>query len=156
MAATLDEAFDELIRRSRTGAPARGIRPARWPMIVLASPKGWTGPKEVDGKPVEGFWRSHQVPIPVFAHKPEHLELLETWMRLSPRGAVRRAGLPSACSRQLAPEGERRMSANPHTNGGLLLRDLQHARLPRLRRRRPDRGRYEPRRRAFSEGSCAT
>jgi xylulose-5-phosphate/fructose-6-phosphate phosphoketolase len=106
-----------------------GERP-RWPMIVLRTPKGWTGPKEVDGLPVEGTFRAHQVPISD-TDRPEHLKLLEQWMRsyrpeeLFDAGGGFRADLAA-----LAPQGTRRMSANPHANGGLLLRDL---RLPDFR-----------------------
>jgi xylulose-5-phosphate/fructose-6-phosphate phosphoketolase len=105
--------------------PGEGIRP-RWPMIVLRTPKGWTGPKEVDGLPAEGSFRSHQVPLADLRAKPEHLRQLEEWMRsyrpeeLFDEGGALRGELAA-----LAPEGERRMGANPHANGGLLLRDLE-------------------------------
>jgi xylulose-5-phosphate/fructose-6-phosphate phosphoketolase len=130
MAATLDEVVEEITRiqtRAREGGdPARpGERP-RWPMIVLRTPKGWTGPAFVDGLPAEGSFRSHQVPLADLAHNPEHLAQLETWMRsyrpeelFDEHGAL----LPELSA--LAPEGERRMGANPHANGGLLLRDLE-------------------------------
>ena len=115
----------------------RAERP-RWPMIVLRTPKGWTGPKEVDGKPVEGTLRSHQVPLAELAENPEHLRHARgVDALLPPGGAVRRAR--PAAREELArwrPTGERRMGANPHANGGLLLRDLRAARLPRLRGRR--------------------
>jgi xylulose-5-phosphate/fructose-6-phosphate phosphoketolase len=126
MAEALDRAV-EGIRRIQEQARTGGVRarPA-WPMIVLRSPKGWTGPKEVDGKPVEGTWRAHQVPVADLAEKPGHLAILESWMRsyrpeelFDADGRLRSelAGLP--------PGGERRMSANPHANGGTLLRDLR-------------------------------
>jgi xylulose-5-phosphate/fructose-6-phosphate phosphoketolase len=130
MAATLEEVVEEIAeiqRRAREdGDPARpGARP-RWPMIVLGTPKGWTGPKAVDGKPAEGSWRSHQVPLTDLATKPEHLAQLEEWLRsyrpeelFDERGALR----PELAA--LAPRGERRMGANPHANGGLLLRALE-------------------------------
>lgn len=126
MAATLDTVMAEIRaiqHEARTGG-ATG-RP-RWPMIVLRTPKGWTGPKEVDGLKSEGTWRSHQVPFSAMAGRPEHLKLLENWMKsyrpeelFDPNGALK----PELAA--LAPEGERRMGANPHANGGLLLRDLQ-------------------------------
>jgi xylulose-5-phosphate/fructose-6-phosphate phosphoketolase len=130
MAATLDRVVEEITRiriEARAGGPVR--RP-RWPMIILRTPKGWTGPKEVDGKPVEGTWRAHQVPMSDM-DSPEHLRILETWMQsyrprelFDPSGAL----VPELAA--LAPIGTRRMSASPHANGGLLLRDL---RLPDFR-----------------------
>ena len=125
MAAALDTALDEL---AAIQSPARegsaGVRP-RWPMIVLRTPKGWTGPAEVDGKPVEGHWRSHQVPMADVRENPGHLTLLEEWMRsYRPDELFDDAGTLRAELADLAPRGEQRMSANPHANGGLLLRDL--------------------------------
>jgi xylulose-5-phosphate/fructose-6-phosphate phosphoketolase len=120
MARTLDEVLAQirLIRRSPEERP-------RWPMIVLRSPKGWTGPKFVDGKKTEGFWRSHQVPIADMS-KPGHLALLEEWMRsYRPEELFDELGRPRAEIVELAPAGQRRMSANPHTNGGGLRRDLR-------------------------------
>ncbi|MCE5232400.1 MAG: phosphoketolase family protein [Mizugakiibacter sp.] len=125
MAATLDAVFDD-IRAIQQAARERGERSLpRWPMIILRTPKGWTGPKRVDGLKVEGSWRSHQVPLAELATKPEHLRMLEDWMRgyrpeelFDARGALR-AELAA-----LAPSGPRRMGANPHANGGLLLEDL--------------------------------
>jgi len=126
MAAALDTVVGE-IRAIQADARERGqtSRP-RWPMIVLKSPKGWTGPKEVDGKKTEGFWRSHQVPFGDAATDAAHLALLERWMKryrteelYDEDGALR----PELA--RLAPEGNRRMGANPHANGGLLLRDLR-------------------------------
>ena len=125
MAATLDEVIDE-IRASSTSARATASRSGpRWPMIVLRTPKGWTGPKEVDGKQVEGSWRAHQVPIERDATNPEHVRILEELdEELPARGAVRRDG-PPACrsSPRWRRRATRRMSANPHANGGVLLRD---------------------------------
>jgi xylulose-5-phosphate/fructose-6-phosphate phosphoketolase len=126
MAATLDEVTAE-IAQIQEGARSNGetARP-RWPMIVLRTPKGWTGPKEVDGLPAEGSFRSHQVPLADLATKPEHLAQLERWLRsyrpeeLFDEGGALREELAA-----LAPSGERRMGANPHANGGLLLRDLE-------------------------------
>src|ERR1022692_994158 len=96
-----------------------------WPMIVLRSPKGWTGPKVVDGKPVEGTWRAHQVPVADLQSKPEHLKILEDWMRsYRPEELFDKNGRLIPELAELAPKGERRMGANPHTNGGLVLHDL--------------------------------
>ncbi|HKS56492.1 MAG TPA: phosphoketolase family protein [Steroidobacteraceae bacterium] len=130
MANTLDAIIAE-IRAVQGRARTTGIsqRP-RWPMIILKTPKGWTGPKEVDGKKTENFWRSHQVPFGELGN-PEHLKLLEAWMKsYHPESLFDEHGAPRAELRSLAPDGPRRMGANPHANGGLLLRDL---RLPQLR-----------------------
>jgi xylulose-5-phosphate/fructose-6-phosphate phosphoketolase len=126
MAAALDRALDE-IRRIQEEARAHGFRERpRWPMIVLRSPKGWTGPKTVDGKPTEGSWRSHQVPFAAMATNPGHVRLLEQWMRsYRPEELFDERGRPRPEIAALAPQGERRMSANPHANGGVLLRDLR-------------------------------
>jgi xylulose-5-phosphate/fructose-6-phosphate phosphoketolase len=97
----------------------------RWPMIVLRSPKGWTGPKEVDGQKVEGFWRAHQVPLSKVRENPEHLRLLETWMRsYRPEALFDEGGRLRPDLAELAPSGARRMGANPNANGGLLRREL--------------------------------
>ncbi len=132
MAKTLDRAVAE-IRRIQETARSQGFteRP-RWPMIVLRTPKGWTGPKEVDGLPTEGTWRSHQVPLAELAKKPAHLLQLEQWMRsYRPEELFDAQGKLRPELAELAPKGARRMGANPHGNGGLLLRDL---RLPDFRR----------------------
>jgi xylulose-5-phosphate/fructose-6-phosphate phosphoketolase len=126
MAATLDKAVAE-IQRIQAAARKNGFsgRPA-WPMIVLRTPKGWTGPKQVDGLQAEGSWRSHQVPFSQMAEKPEHVALLEQWLKsYRPQELFDAAGrlLPEIAA--LAPEGRRRMGANPHANGGELLRDLR-------------------------------
>ena len=126
MAETLDRVIAEIRDiQSRARADARGARP-RWPMIVLESPKGWTGPKTVDGHPNEGTFHAHQIPIAVSASTPpEHLRQLETWLRsYRPQELFDANGALIAELAALAPRGERRMSANPHANGGLLLRDL--------------------------------
>jgi xylulose-5-phosphate/fructose-6-phosphate phosphoketolase len=127
MAATLDAIVADL-QRIRTDARKKGAAKAtrpRWPMIVLRSPKGWTGPKVVDGKPVEGTFRSHQVPMGELHSNPGHLKLLDTWMRsYKPEELFDAAGRLRPEIAALAPKGGRRMSANPHANGGLLLRDL--------------------------------
>jgi xylulose-5-phosphate/fructose-6-phosphate phosphoketolase len=127
MAATLDSVLDE-IAGIQSGARAAGAQPQRprWPMIVLKTPKGWTGPKEVDGLPAEGTFRSHQVPLAAVRTNPEHLAQLESWMRsYAPEELFDESGQVLAAVTALAPEGERRMSANPHTNGGLLTRPLE-------------------------------
>jgi xylulose-5-phosphate/fructose-6-phosphate phosphoketolase len=132
LAAALDDVFDE-IGRIQLDARTRGFagRP-RWPMIVLRTPKGWTGPREVDGKPTEGTWRSHQVPLSELASKPEHLAQLEKWLKsYRPEELFDANGTLRPELAALAPAGERRMGANPHTNGGVLLRDL---RLPDFRK----------------------
>jgi xylulose-5-phosphate/fructose-6-phosphate phosphoketolase len=124
-AAALDQALDEIAaiqRRARDSSD--GGRP-RWPMIVLRTPKGWTGPRELDGVPVEDNWRSHQVPMADVRDNSAHLEVLEDWLRSYGPGELFDAGgtLVSDLA-ALPPAGEHRMSANPHANGGLLLRDL--------------------------------
>ncbi|WP_243056760.1 phosphoketolase [Nocardioides sp. SR21] len=124
---TLDRCLDEIAdiqgeARNASGAVAR--RP--WPMIVLRSPKGWTGPKEVDGKRVEGFWRSHQVPFANARGDDGHRKVLEEWMRsYDPESLFDESGAPAADIAALHPGGDLRMSATPHANGGLLLRGLQ-------------------------------
>jgi xylulose-5-phosphate/fructose-6-phosphate phosphoketolase len=119
-AATLDRALDR-IAEIKSG----GERRPRWPLIVLRTPKGWTGPKEVDGLPVEGTWRAHQVPLAETRENAKHRAALEEWMRsYRPEELFDDAGRLIPELRALAPEGDRRMSANPHANGGLLLRDL--------------------------------
>jgi xylulose-5-phosphate/fructose-6-phosphate phosphoketolase len=131
MAAALD-AVIERIKQIQSDAREKGIagRPV-WPMIVLRSPKGWTGPKVVDGLPVEGTFRSHQVPLSDPAKNPEHLKQLEEWLRsYKPEELFDERGKLKAELAELAPMGERRMGANPHANGGILLRDL---RLPDFR-----------------------
>jgi xylulose-5-phosphate/fructose-6-phosphate phosphoketolase len=131
MAATLEDCVRE-IRRLQQHARANGdaTRP-RWPMIVLRSPKGWTGPKEVDGHKVEGFWRAHQVPLSGMRENPAHLKILEDWMRsYRPEELFDENGRLIPELKALAPTGTRRMSANPHANGGLLRKAL---RLPDFR-----------------------
>ena len=126
MAATLDQAIKE-IQRIQTDARAHGFktRPA-WPMIILRTPKGWTGPKEVDGKPAENSWRSHQVPLSELAEHPGHLKLLEKWLKsYKPQELFDQSGKLRPELAELAPQGNRRMGANLHANGGLLLRDLK-------------------------------
>ncbi len=124
MAATLDTVIAE-IRRIQTDARANGFKARpRWPMIVLRSPKGWTGPKLVDDKPSEGTFRSHQVPMDDMSH-PGHVKILEQWLQsYHAEELFDKTGKLVAELAELAPTGERRMSANPHANGGLLLREL--------------------------------
>jgi xylulose-5-phosphate/fructose-6-phosphate phosphoketolase len=126
MAATLDIAVDE-IKVIQNEARTNGFtkRP-QWPMIILRTPKGWTGPKEVDGIPIEGTWRSHQVPLSELSTKPEHIKILEQWMKnYKPEELFDERGKLFAQFAELAPAGAMRMSANPHANGGLLLHDLK-------------------------------
>ncbi len=125
MAAALDQAIEQ-IHAIQHEARGEGVRSRpRWPMIVLASPKGWTGPKTIDGKKIEGSFRSHQVPLSDPAAHPEHLQQLEDWLRsYRPEELFDSEGRLRPELAELAPKGERRMGANPHANGGLLLRDL--------------------------------
>ncbi|MBV8560251.1 MAG: phosphoketolase family protein, partial [Acidimicrobiia bacterium] len=125
MAETLDKVIAE-IRRIQADARQHGVKDRpRWPMIVLKSPKGWTGPKEVDGVPVEGTWRAHQVPLAEVRTNENHRRMLEAWMRsYRPEELFDPNGRPRPEVTAVAPSGERRMGANPHANGGLLLRDL--------------------------------
>jgi xylulose-5-phosphate/fructose-6-phosphate phosphoketolase len=136
MAATLDSVIGRIRaiqKTARAMAPETGNSATegagtypRWPMVVLRSPKGWTGPEEVDGKKTEDYWRSHQVPLAGIGSNPEHLRMLENWMKsYKPEELFDGKGdlLPELAN--LAPEGERRMGANPHANGGRLLKDLE-------------------------------
>jgi xylulose-5-phosphate/fructose-6-phosphate phosphoketolase len=125
MASTLDRVLDDIAEIRRNARDRGGLSRPRWPMIVLRSPKGWTGPKVVDGLPIEGTFRAHQVPLLVDADHPDHLVQLETWMRsYRPEELFDSDGRLRADLAALAPQGDRRMGANPHTNGGLLVRDL--------------------------------
>jgi xylulose-5-phosphate/fructose-6-phosphate phosphoketolase len=126
MAATLDRVIEEIQSIQRAARQQGKLERPRWPMIVLVSPKGWTGPKLINGKKIEGSYRSHQVPLTDPAKNPEHLAQLESWLRsyrpqelFEPNGTLK----PELAA--LAPQGERRMGANPNANGGLLLRDLR-------------------------------
>jgi xylulose-5-phosphate/fructose-6-phosphate phosphoketolase len=126
MAATLDEVLDEIAAIQRRAREDGDQERPRWPMIVLRTPKGWTGPKTVDGLPAEGSFRSHQVPLDDVRNKPAHLTALEAWMRsYRPEELFDEQGAPRPELAALAPAGERRMGSNPHANGGLLLRDLE-------------------------------
>ena len=158
MAATLDKVVEQ-IQQIQHDARIQGdtTRP-RWPMIVLRSPKGWTGPKVVDGLPVEGTFRAHQVPLSVSSSTPpEHLKQLESWMRsYKPEELFDEHGRLMPELAELAPKGDRRMGANPHANGGILLRDL---RMPDFRDYAvnvPSPGAVEAGIRTCWAGSCAT
>jgi len=131
MAETLDRVLDDIGAIQRQARGGSGTERPRWPMIVLRSPKGWTGPKEVDGLPTEGTWRSHQVPLAELATNPQHLAALELWLRsYRPDELFDAEGHLKADLAALPPKGARRMSANPHANGGTLLQEL---RLPEFR-----------------------
>ena len=124
MAATLDTIVEEIKTIQQKARSGQADGEPVWPMIILRSPKGWTGPKIVDGKPVEGTWRAHQVPVTDLA-KPEHLKILEDWMKsYQPKELFDEHGKLIPELRELAPQGNRRMGANPHANGGVLLKDL--------------------------------
>ncbi|WP_327128662.1 phosphoketolase family protein [Streptomyces sp. NBC_01727] len=125
-AATIDRCLDEIGRIQRRARHDGVTERPRWPMIVLRTPKGWTGPKEVDGLKVEGSWRSHQVPFSNARGDDAHRAVLEQWMRsYRPEELFDESGAPVPEIRDLHPMGDRRMSANPHANGGVLLRDLR-------------------------------
>ena len=158
MAATLDTVIAE-IQRIKADARRNGFteRP-RWPMIVLRTPKGWTCPKEIDGKRTEGYWRSHQVPMGEMHENPEHVRILEEWMKsYRPEELFDDDGRLRPELAELPPKGTRRMSANPHANGGAAAARPAAAGLPRLRRRGADaRARPRPRPPASWASSCAT
>ncbi|MDM9380163.1 phosphoketolase family protein [Chlorogloeopsis sp. ULAP01] len=125
MAATLEECVNEIRKIQQEARSSGVVRRPRWPMILLRSPKGWTGPKEVDGHKVEGFWRAHQVPMGAMHSNPEHLRLLEEWMKsYKPEELFDENGTFIGELKELAPTGNRRMSANPVANGGFLRKQL--------------------------------
>jgi len=125
LAAALDEALDEIAEAQRTARSGTATVRPQWPMIVLRTPKGWTCPKKVDGVQIEGTWRAHQVPVLGVRENPQHLRILEEWLHsYRPEELFDENGRLVAELAGLAPRGERRMSANPHANGGVLLRDL--------------------------------
>ncbi|MEV4196956.1 phosphoketolase [Micromonospora globbae] len=125
LAATLDRALDEIADIQRRARSGDAVERPRWPMIILRTPKGWTGPREVDGAPVEGTFRSHQVPLAEVRSNPAHLAELERWLRgYRPEELFDATGSPVEELLSLPPRGDRRMSANPVTNGGSVLRDL--------------------------------
>src|SRR6202035_2444869 len=126
MAAALDTAVEQITNIQEKARVRGDLTRPRWPMIVLNSPKGWTGPKMVDGLQIEGTFRAHQVPLSDPATHPEHLTLLEDWLRsYRPEELFDEHGRLQPDLAELAPEGERRMGANLHANGGMLLRDLR-------------------------------
>ena len=125
MAATLEQVLDEIDAIKQRARGSDKLTRPRWPMIVLQSPKGWTGPKVVDGVQVEGTWRAHQVPLAGLATNPAHLRILEEWLRsYRPAELFDAQGAPRPQILELVPKGTRRMGSNPHTNGGLLVGDL--------------------------------
>jgi len=126
MAETLDEIITRIKEIQHHARHNNNTDRPVWPMIIFKTPKGWTGPKEVDGKITEGSWRSHQVPFSQMAEKPEHVTLLENWMKsYQPWELFDENGKFKPELAELAPKGSRRMGANPHANGGLLLKDLR-------------------------------
>jgi xylulose-5-phosphate/fructose-6-phosphate phosphoketolase len=126
MAGTLDEVIEDIRKIQSNARTNKDAARPRWPMIVLNSPKGWTGPKVIDGLQVEGTFRAHQVPLSDPAARPEHLKLLEDWLKsYRPEELFDEQGRLKAELAELAPTGDRRMGANPHANGGMLLRDLR-------------------------------
>ena len=131
MAAVLDQIVDEIAAIQKAAREGNKTARPRWPMLILRTPKGWTGPKTVDGKPVEGTWRSHQVPFAELHEKPGHLKILEDWMRsYKPEELFDGQGTLVPALADLPPKGKRRMGMNPHANGGLLLEPLH---LPHFR-----------------------
>ncbi|WP_059012147.1 phosphoketolase family protein [Streptomyces specialis] len=125
LARAMDTALDRIDAAQRAARFDGATERPRWPVIVLRTPKGWTGPAEVDGLPVEGTWRSHQIPLDSARENPDHLRQLEAWMRsYRPRELFHKDGTPTDPVLAALPEGPRRLGANPHANGGLLLREL--------------------------------
>ena len=126
MAATLDRAIADIGQIQKKARDSGLAERPRWPMIVLRTPKGWSGPKEINGHKAEGSWRSHQVPFADVRTNPAHLKLLEDWMRsYQPEELFDANGRLVPELRELAPKGTRRMSANLHANGGLLRKELK-------------------------------
>jgi len=126
MAATLEQAVEEIRGVQRKARQGGEVTRPRWPVIILRSPKGWTGPKDLDGHKLEGFWRSHQVPFADVRQNPEHMKVLEDWMRsYRPDELFDERGRLVPELKALSPKGERRMSANPRANGGVLRKDLK-------------------------------
>ncbi len=125
LAATLEQAFDDIARIQRAARIEHSTERPAWPMIILRTPKGWTGPRFVDGLPVEGTWRAHQVPLGSVRENPEHLAQLDQWLRsYKPGELFDAAGHPAAALALIRPRGDKRMSALPQSNGGQLLRAL--------------------------------
>ncbi|MFJ9086273.1 phosphoketolase [Streptomyces sp. NPDC102384] len=133
LARTMDQALDRIARIQREARAGNTKDRPRWPMIVLRTPKGWTGPATVDDEPVEGTWRSHQVPLPGVRENPDHLRQLEAWLRsYRPEELFDAEGRPTEQVLSYVPEGTRRLGATPHANGGLLTRKLPIAPLERF------------------------
>src|SRR4029077_8305701 len=131
LAAAMDSALDRIAEIQSGAREGRAHTGPSWPMIVLRTPKGWTGPKVVDGQQVEGTYRAHQVPVADFKEHPDHIQILDAWLRsYRPSELFSEAGGLRPDLAALPPAGTRRMSANPHANGGILLQDL---RLPDFR-----------------------
>ncbi|MBV9296962.1 MAG: phosphoketolase family protein, partial [Acidobacteriaceae bacterium] len=125
MAAALEEMLGEIRAIQNRARDEKQVERPQWPLLILATPKGWTGPREVDGKPVEGTWRSHQVPVADVRQKPEHLRILEEWLRrYEPQKLFGEDGRLRTDLAALAPTGEKRMGMNPHANGGTLMKPL--------------------------------
>ncbi len=125
MAHTMDTILEEIRGIQHAARDGNPVALPKWPMIIMRTPKGWTGPKVVDGKPVEDTWRAHQVPLTDFAKNPDHVKILEDWMKsYQPEELFDKTGKFIPEFAELAPSGNRRMGANLHANGGLLLRDL--------------------------------
>ena len=126
MAATLDVVVAEIRAIQHEARSNKTVKRPQWPMIILRTPKGWTGPKEVDGLKTEDYWRSHQVPLSEMAGKPDHVRLLEEWMKsYKPEELFDGSGRLMPELQEMAPYGVSRMGANPHANGGVLLKDLK-------------------------------
>jgi xylulose-5-phosphate/fructose-6-phosphate phosphoketolase len=126
MAATMEKAVDEIRAFQKAARHGKDVTRPRWPMIVLRSPKGWTGPKELDGHKLEGFWRSHQVPFADVRTNPAHLKVLEEWMQsYRPHELFDEGGRVAPEIAALSPKGNRRIGANPHANGGVLRKELK-------------------------------
>ncbi|HSU62074.1 MAG TPA: phosphoketolase family protein [Bryobacteraceae bacterium] len=125
MAAAMEEMYQEIRNIQQRARAEKHVQRPSWPLLILRTPKGWTGPKEVDGKPVEGTWRSHQVPVSDVANNPEHLSILENWLKsYKPQDLFDEDGRFRRDLASIAPTGDRRMGKNPHANGGLLLQPL--------------------------------
>ncbi len=125
MAIALEEMLEQIRRIQDRAREEKMVERPKWPLLILRTPKGWTGPKEVDGKPVEGTWRSHQVPVADVRANPEHLKILEDWMRsYQPATLFGADGRLRSDLAELAPQGHHRMGMNPHANGGVLLQSL--------------------------------
>lgn len=126
LAETLETTINEIKQIQAVARSGQSTERPRWPMIILRTPKGWTGPKEVDGLKTEGFWRSHQVPLSELATKPDHITMLQDWMKsYKPEELFDSSGKLIPQLKALAPNGRRRMSDNPHANGGTLLKELK-------------------------------